>query len=144
MAATVTCPPAGSKVETALTVESERVRKPPITITCDCGAAGGAAYGERWQCGECGRNWDTKQIPEEEYAALLRSVQRYRLLAVGPPLGAAAVLLPLAAVVGIQFAVLLFALVTAWALFVVPQLRRRRARRILKSTPRWNLRPDQP
>jgi ribosomal protein S27AE len=144
MAATVTCPPAGSKVETALAVESERVRKPPITITCDCGAAGSAAYGERWQCGECGRSWDTKQIPEEEYAALLRSVHRYRVLAVGPPLGAAAVLLPLAAVVGIQFAILLFALVTAWTLFVLPQLRRRRARRILKGAPRWDLRPDQP
>jgi Flp pilus assembly protein TadB len=120
------------------------VRKPPITITCDCGAAGSAAYGKRWHCAECGRDWDTKQIPEEEYTALLRSVNRYRLLAVGPPLVAAAVLLPLAAVVGIQFAVLLFGLVTAWALFVVPQLRRRQARRILKGTPSWNLRPDQP
>ena len=127
-----------------MTLESERVRKPPITITCDCGAAGSAAYGQRWNCGECGRGWDTKQIPEEEYTALLRSVNRYRLLTVGPPLVAAAVLLPLAAVVGIQFAVLLFGLVTAWALFVVPQLRRRQARQILKGTPRWNLRPDQP
>jgi uncharacterized membrane protein len=54
------------------------------------------------------------------------------------------VLLPLGAVVGLQFAILLFGLVTAWALFVVPQLRRRQARRILKGTPRWNLRPDQP
>ena len=120
------------------------MRKPPITITCDCGAAGSAAYGKRWDCGECGRSWDTKQIPEEEYTALLRSVNRYRLLTVGPPLVAAAILLPLAAVVGIQFAVLLFGLVTAWALFVVPQLRRRQARRILKGTPRWDLRPDQP
>jgi hypothetical protein len=127
-----------------LTLESERVRKPPITITCDCGAAGSAAYGTRWHCGECGRNWDTKQIPEEEYTALLRSVNRYRLLTVSPPLVAAAVLLPLAAVAGVRFAVLLFGLVTAWALFVVPQLRRRQARRILKGTPRWNLRPDQP
>jgi hypothetical protein len=120
------------------------VRKPPITITCDCGAAGSAAYGTRWSCGECGRGWDTNQIPEEEYSALLHSVNRYRLLTVGPPLVAAAILLPLAAVVGIQFAVLLFGLATAWALFVVPQLRRRQARRILKGTPRWNLRPDQP
>ena len=120
------------------------MRKPPITITCDCGAAGNTAYGKRWDCGECGRSWDTKQIPEEEYTALLRSVNRYRLLTVGPPLVAAAVLLPLAAVVGIQFAILLFGLVTAWALFVVPQLRRRQARRIIKGTPRWNLRPDQP
>jgi hypothetical protein len=127
-----------------MTLESERVRKPPITITCDCGAAGSAGYGERWHCGDCGRDWDTKQIPEEEYTALLRSINRYRLLTVGPPLVAAAVLLPLAAVVGIRFAVLLFGLVTAWALFVVPQLRRRQARRILKGTPRWDLRPDQP
>ena len=127
-----------------MTLEFERVRKPPITIRCDCGAAGSAAYGNRWNCGECGRSWDTKQIPEEEYTALLRSVNRYRLLAVGPPLVAAAVLLPLAAVVGLQFAILLFGLVTAWALFVVPQLRRRQARRILKGTPSWNLRPDQP
>src|ERR1700730_4348046 len=119
-----------------MTLESERVRKPPITITCDCGAAGSAAYGTRWNCGECGRSWDTKQIPEEEYTALLGSVNRYRLLTVGPPQEATALLAPLAAAVGIQFAIVLFALVTAWALFVVPQLRRRQARRILKGTPR--------
>ena len=120
------------------------MRKPPITIKCDCGAAGSVAYGERWRCESCGRTWDTTQIPAEEYATLLRSVRRYKLLTVGPPLLAAAVLLPLAVVVGIQLAVLFFVVALAWRLFVVPQLRLRAARRVVEGNPKWMLRPDQP
>ena len=118
------------------------MRKPPITITCDCGKAGSASYGERWHCDTCGRTWDTRQIPEEEYAALLRSIRRYRLLTVGPPLLATAVLLPLAVLFGVRFAFLLFTTALAWGLFVVPQLRRRASRRVIENNPRWNLHPD--
>ncbi len=102
-----------------------------------------ASRGDR-RCDGCGRTWDTAQIPAHEYAALLRGVRQYLLWTIGPPLVAAAVLLPLAVLDGIRFAFLLFVLVTTWGLFVVPQLRRRRARRMLESTPRWNLRSDQP
>jgi len=120
------------------------VAKPPITITCDCGAAASVAYGERWRCDDCGRTWDTTQVPADEYASLLRSVRRYKLLIVAPPLLAAAVLMPLAILVGIQFAVLLFVLAIAWRLFAVPQIRRRATQRVVEGNPKWTRRPEQP
>lgn len=118
--------------------------KPPITIRCDCGAAGSVAYGTRWRCESCGRTWDTTQIPAEEYATLLRSVRRYKVLTIGPPLVAAAVLVPLAVVVALQFAVLLFVVTVAWRVFAVPEIRRRATRRVVEGNPKWTLRPDQP
>jgi len=44
--------------------------------------------------------------------------------------------------VGLQFAFLLFVFVMGYALLVVPQLRRRAATRMRKSTMRWKLRPE--
>jgi hypothetical protein len=120
------------------------VPNPPITISCDCGAVGSAAYGERWRCESCGRSWDTTQIPAGEYATLLRSVRRHKVLIVGPPLLAAAVLVPLTVLVGLQFAALLFVVTLVWRLFAVPEIRRRAARRVVEGNPKWILRPDQP
>jgi hypothetical protein len=118
--------------------------KPPITITCDCGAAASVAYGARWNCESCGRTWDTAQIPADEYARLLKSMRSYKLLTVGPPLVAAAALVPLALVVGLQFAVLLFVVTVTWRIFAVPQIRRRATSRVVEDNPKWILRPDQP
>jgi hypothetical protein len=120
------------------------VREPQITITCDCGAIGRVRLGERWVCEECGRAWDTAQIPREDVDAVYRSVRRYRLLAVGPPVALAAVLIPLAAFVGLRFAYLLFVLLLAHALFVMPKLRRRATEQVRSDTPRWELRPEEP
>jgi hypothetical protein len=100
------------------------------------------AYGNRWTCPECGRTWDTSQIPADDYDALLRGVRQYRLLVLGPPLLLAAILVPLAAMVGIQYAFLLFVLVLAYGLLAVPQLRRHASRRMRESTKSWKLRPE--
>ena len=118
--------------------------KPPITITCDCGASASVPYGDRWRCDSCERTWDTTQIPAEEYAALLASVRRFKVLIVGPPVLAAAVLIPLTVYVGLQFALLLFLVMLLWRLFAVPELRRRASRRVIEENPKWQLRPDQP
>jgi hypothetical protein len=118
------------------------VRQPPITLTCDCGQVGYARYGERWTCPECGRTWDTSQIPNEEYARLLDSVRRYRLLALGPPLALAAILIPLAIFAGLQFGLLLFVLVFAYAVFVIPKVRDRATRSMSENTRRWDLSPE--
>jgi hypothetical protein len=118
------------------------VRAPLITITCDCGASVDVPYGDRWKCTTCGKEWNTNQIPGEEYDVLLASIRRYRLLVLGPPLLFAAILIPLAATKGLQFAFLLFVLAMAWALLVVPQLRRRSANQLRKSTKSWKLRPE--
>ncbi len=118
------------------------VKAPPITITCDCGAVAELGYGERWQCAQCGKTWDTRQIPQGEYDALLRGLKRYRLLVLGPPLLLAAVLVPLTVLVSVQFAFLLFVFVIGYALLVVPQLRRRATARMQRSTLRWKLHPE--
>lgn len=118
------------------------MRPLPITLTCDCGATAEVGYGERWTCADCGRVWDTGQIPATDYQALVRGISRYRLLALGPPLTLAAVLIPLAVLVGIQFAFLLFVLVMAWGLLVVPQIRRRALRHLRESAKAWTLRPE--
>ena len=121
-----------------------QVGKPPITITCDCGASSSVPYGERWHCDSCGRTWDTTQIPADEYATLLRSVRSFKLLIVVPPLLAAAVFIPLTVLVGLQFAILFFLTVLLWRLFAVPELRRRASKRVIEGNPKWMLRPDQP
>lgn len=118
------------------------MQAPPITITCDCGAGKDLGYGERWQCEECGKTWDTGQIPQGEYDALLRGLKQYRLLVLLPPFLLAAVLVPLTIVVGLQFAFLLFVFVMGYALLVVPQLRRRATTRLRERTTRWKLRPE--
>jgi hypothetical protein len=122
----------------------EVVPKPPITIACDCGATGYAAYGENWRCPTCSRSWDTTQIPADEYGALVQTVRRYRLFTVVPVAIAAAVLVPLGLLVSLRFALLFFVLAVAWTTFVVPRLRRRAMRRALAATTRWSLRPEQP
>ena len=78
----------------------------------------------------------------DAYDVLVRGVNRYRYLVLGPPILLALILIPLAVVAGIQFALLLFVLVMAWALLAVPQLRRRTADHIRRSTKSWKLRPE--
>jgi hypothetical protein len=118
------------------------VREPPITLACDCGATAHVRYGDRWTCPSCGKTWDTSQIPAEEYDQLLRSVRRYRLLTIGPPLALAAVLIPLAIVSGIQFALLLLVLVLAHALLVMPKVRERATENVRRSANKWELHPE--
>ncbi len=113
-----------------------------ITISCDCKAVADVAYGDRWTCDACGKTWDTTQIPSAEYDDLIRGIRRYRLIALGPPLLLAAVLIPLAVLVGLQFALLLFVLVMAWGLLVIPQLRRRASTHLRNSAKSWKLRPE--
>jgi hypothetical protein len=123
-------------------VDSPRMRAPDIAITCDCGRVGRVPLGDRWTCEECGRSWDTSQIPRDEYDALMRRVRRYSLLTVAPPLLLAAILVPLAVLVDVSYAFLLFVLVMGYALLVLPQLRKSARRQVLDAAPRWQLRPD--
>lgn len=118
------------------------MRAPDIAITCDCGRVGRVPLGTRWECEECGRAWDTSQIPRDEYDALMRRVRRYALVTVAPPLLLSAILVPLAVLVDLRYAFLLFVLVMAYALLVLPQIRNRARREVLDAAPRWKLRPD--
>jgi hypothetical protein len=59
------------------------VRGPPITIKCECGELRHVPYGERWECEQCGRRWNTAQIPAAEYDGIMRDMRRFRLSAIG-------------------------------------------------------------
>lgn len=99
-------------------------------------------YRERWTCPECGKHWDTSQIPREDYDRLVQSVRRYRLLVLGPPVALAAVLIPLAVAVGVQYALLLFLLLLAWGLLVMPKLRSRATAHVMRNAATWKLSPE--
>ena len=58
------------------------LRGPPIAVTCKCGEKRDLRYGEAWTCEQCGRHWDTAQIPAEQYGAIRRTQLRFRVLPV--------------------------------------------------------------
>ncbi len=113
--------------------------RPPITLTCDCGSRGQASYGERWTCPDCGKAYDTARIPREEYEALVTGLRRYKWLTIGPPVALSAVLIPLAVLQDVRYAFLLFVLVMAYGLLVLPKLRARATAAVTEKTSRWKL-----
>jgi hypothetical protein len=117
------------------------VAKPPITISCECGEKRDVAYGERWQCENCGRSWNTAQIPAEEYEQLLRSVRRHKLEALGAAGLSAAVLAPLIIFVSASFISLVPLAMVGWLVGFLPRWRRR-YRRTARKAPRWQLHPE--
>ncbi len=114
---------------------------PPITLTCDCGETQAVPYGERWQCRKCRRTWDTSQIPEEEYKAVLRIQRRYRIVPM------VLLILVIAAVVlfialGRVLAVILVPFVlTLWFMFVRP-IQRKHLKAQIAALPEWKLTPE--
>lgn len=114
--------------------------RPPITIACECGEKRYVAYGERWTCERCGRSWNTKQIPAEEYEGLLRRMRRHKIEAVVSGAVTAAVMIGLI-VYSPRFLLLVPMVMAAW-LFVFLPYWRRRYRRSAHDTPRWQLEPE--
>ena len=118
------------------------VKGPPITVTCDCGERTQLFYGERWTCPSCGRTYDTRNVPEHEYAAIRRVQRRFRALpiALGLLVAALAIFFTLT---GNAFSVfvLLPLSVATWFAFIRP-LHRRRYRAAIAELPRWNLRAE--
>lgn len=120
------------------------VRKgPPITVTCECGQKRELQYGEQWQCEGCGRSYDTRKIPIEEYAAIRRTQLRYRII----PLTAGLLLLATTIaffIAGSAFSgLVLVAFVGAsWVMFVRPFFRTKYRKSLGKNLPTWNLKAD--
>jgi hypothetical protein len=117
-------------------------RGPKITIACECGEKRYLHYGERWTCEKCGRTWNTRRIPLEEYAALRRTQLRYRRV----PLAVSA--LALACVImfvllgkAVAGLLLVAFAATAWSMFVHP-LHKRRYRQALAELPTWKIEPE--
>ena len=117
------------------------MRKPPITVNCECGETKQVAYGERWRCERCHRSWDTRQIPEAEYTGLLRRMRRYQLQAIGFAAVLAAILVPLIVVVSPSFIFLTPIIAAAWLFLYLP-IWRRKVRAAARTAPRWQLHPE--
>lgn len=117
------------------------MRGPPITVRCDCGEIAYLPYGERWQCPQCNRKWDTNQIPSEEYWDIIREMRRYRLNVITAALVMAAVMLVLGRFLGARVFPLGIVLAGLFSIIYMPRWRRRvRAR--ARSLPTWQLRPE--
>jgi hypothetical protein len=117
-------------------------RGPKITIACECGEKRYLQYGERWTCEKCGRTWNTRRIPLEEYAALRRAQLRYRRV---PVIIAALSLTCVIAfiVVGKALGGLLIVAfgATSWSMFGHP-FYKRRYREQLAKVPTWKIEPE--
>ena len=109
-------------------------RGPPITIGCECGERRDLHYGERWTCEKCGRTWNTRRIPLEQYAQLCRTQARFRWM----PLAAAALV-----VLGRAFSGILLAAIAAmvWSTFGRPLWKRRYVNAI-QNRPSWNIKAE--
>ncbi len=118
------------------------LKGPPISVTCECGEKRALAYGERWTCESCGREYDTTRIPREQYEEIRRLSLRYRALPVA--FGAVVALLAIVfTLTGNVFGVF-FLLPTAlviWFVFIRP-LQRKRYREALQGLPVWQLRAE--
>ena len=115
---------------------------PPISITCECGLKHDLKYGEAWTCESCGRRWDTKQIPREQYEVVRRTQLRFRVL----PVLLGLVVLGFAVfftLTGNLFSVFLLLPVglSVWFVFLRP-FHRRRYRAAIAELPRWELYPE--
>ena len=119
----------------------DTMRRPPITIKCECGELRQVAYGDRWDCERCGRRWNTGQIAAEEYEAILREMRRFRLSAIGAGIVIAVVFTIVALVVSQSLFLLLPVVLAGWYVWYMP-LWRRKVRRRARSLPTWNLTPD--
>jgi hypothetical protein len=123
--------------------EDAAMGSPAITLNCDCGAQGRSAYGERWTCPECDRHYDTRQIPESEYAAIATLDRNYRR-------GSQAVMVVLALVVlavavkGQLVSVFagLAVVLLSWFLYIKPLVHRRHKRAVSELTRRWKLKAE--
>jgi hypothetical protein len=117
-------------------------RGPRITITCKCGEVSYLQYGEEWTCDKCGRHWNTRKIPLDQYAELRRVQLRQRRIPVlisCLSLICVIVFIVIGKAVGGLIVIGFFA--SAWSMFARP-LHRRRYREKLGQLPSWEIEPD--
>jgi hypothetical protein len=117
-------------------------RGPPIAVTCECGEKRDLRYGEAWRCERCGKRWNTRQIPAEQYEVIRRTQLRFRVLPVvfGLLIAGAAIFFTLTGNLFSVFILLPLGTMT-WFIFIRPT-HRKRYRRAIAELPRWTLRPE--
>ena len=114
---------------------------PPITIECECGERRSVPFGETWTCDQCGRRWDTRQIPAHEYQARVRRMRRFHVELITILAAGIAVFVPLILFVDLSVIFLAFFASFAFIAFYMPYWRRR-LRRAVADAPKWELRPE--
>lgn len=117
-------------------------RGPRITLTCKCGERNYLRYGERWTCDKCGRTWNTRQIPLEQYAQIRRTQMRYRRIPIA--ISVLALICVIAFIImGQAFGGLVVVAfgATAWSMFARP-LHKKRFRRAIANLPSWEIEPE--
>lgn len=117
------------------------MRGPPIHVTCECGAERDLRYGEKWQCEQCGRTWNTEQIPAGEYEGLVGDLRRLRVGAMVVAGVAVVTVLLLAYFVSPGF-LFIGPVVLALAAMLLGPLWKQRVRRVVAERPRWELHPE--
>jgi hypothetical protein len=117
-------------------------RGPRITLTCKCGEKEYVQYGETWTCDRCGKRWNTRKIPLEQYAAIRATQLRFRripiIISVLSLLCVAAFIIggkPMGGLILVAFGA------TAWSMFARP-FHRRKYREAVAKLPSWEIEPD--
>jgi hypothetical protein len=117
------------------------VRGTPITVRCDCGVSQPVRYGDRWTCPECGKTWNTQQIPAEEYWGTMRTMRRYQLTVWGITALVLAIVVPLSVLVAFQVFVFAILILGGLYFYVLPRWRGRVLNQ-MRDRPSWNLHPE--
>ena len=99
------------------------------------------SYGETWECEQCGRRWNTAQIPADEYWGIMRDMRRMRMSVLGVALGIAVVFGLLGAFVSPGLFFVLPVVLAGWFIWYMPWWRRK-IRRRARSLPKWELHPE--
>ena len=115
--------------------------RPPIGIHCECGEKHSVPYGETWACQRCGRRWDTRQIPENEYLGRLRRMRRFRVEIVGLLALGLSIFVPLILLVNPAL-IFLAGIVSVMFITLYMPYWRRRVRRAAADAPTWELHPE--
>jgi len=117
---------------------------PRITLRCDCGRSEAyVAYGERWTCESCGRTYDTKGIPAEDFEAIETLRRRYRIAGyAGVSLVAAFVLILALTAQEFQLFIGLPFILLVWFTYVRPFMRTRYRRRVGELQRTWTLKAE--
>ena len=113
---------------------------PPVQVTCECGQSRSLAYGDRWTCEQCGKRWNTEQIPADEYQALARALRRYQLQSLVFAVVMLAVFAPLTLLVDLRIGITGLIVFFVWAFLLRPRQRQKLLERA--RSPRWQLSPE--
>ena len=120
--------------------DATEMRGAKITVKCDCGEMRYVDYGENWEC-PCGRRWNTRQIPAEEYWGMMYSMRAQRLRLIGLAVLVAGTFGLFALNTGPRAFAVAPLVIGFWYLVVMPRWRRR-LRLQTRALPRWTLTPE--